>query len=292
MSRCPEECGPRAETALSGSHRAPVPPDSRHRCAENAGSRNRAPDRSHAGCARTQSGKRAPATPISQPPPRNALCGVSGAHCTYNLVPMARSRAAVSLLRRERTMNGARSGSVIASIRHGPLGRAARSRRKQAASGGKSPNGQPSGDMIASGRDRVVQASRPRGALRWQDVRKHACASGMLAPLASRTVTVAEAGVPTVSRQFEHGSPMSGFQARSRKAPEGAAGRLEHFIRDGEAEPLRRVILLSSKGRHGHVQRPILGSISLSACQFGPHGGAANPAAGNSAPVAGTRSRQ
>ena len=181
MSRCPEECGPRAETALSGSHRAPVPPDSRHRCAENAGSRNRAPDRSYAGCARTQSGKRAPATPIPQPPPRNALCGVSGAHCTYDLVPMARSRAAVSLLRRER---------------------------------------------------------------------------------------------------------------RSRKAPEGAAGRLEHFIRDGEAEPLRRVILLSSKGRHGHVQHPILGSISLSACQFGPHGGAANPAAGNPAPVAGTRSRQ
>ena len=44
--------------------------------------------------------------------------------------------------------------------------------------------------------------------------------------------------------------------------------------------------------RRAHARRPILGSLSLSECRFGLHGGAVDLALGHCAPVAGARSQQ
>ena len=83
-------------------------------------------------------------------------------------------------------------------------------------------------------------------------------------------------------------TPLAGATASLGEAP--PVPPLTQF--DGIATTVGRAILLSGTARRGRVQRPIPGSISLSACRFRSHGGAANPTAGNSAPVPGTRSRQ
>ena len=63
--------------------------------------------------------------------------------------------------------------------------------------------------------------------------------------------------------------------------------RLIHYVRH-----CRRAVPLSGKGVTGACSAAHFGEHFVSECQAGPRGAAVDPAAGNPAPVAGTRSRQ